>query len=499
MAQAETSNVKRESSIVNHQSSIDQYQSPFTTRYATPAMRAVWSERNKRLLWRRIWVALAEAQHDLGIVTAEQVEDLRRHAGEVSEASIARALEIEGEIHHDLMAEVRAYAEQCPAGGGIIHLGATSMDVEDNADALRLREALDLVIESVSHLVIAFAEKVEAYADLPSMAFTHLQPAEPTTVGYRLAQYLQDLLMDAEQLRQTRAGVKGKGFKGAVGTSASYLELSHSVIEPLGHSGNDSMARWPNDSIESRVLAKLSLDAFPVATQTYPRKQDWLVVNALAGLAQSLYKFAFDLRILQSPPIGEWAEPFAAKQVGSSAMPFKRNPINAEKIDSLARYIATLPRVMWDNAAHSLLERTLDDSANRRVALSEAFLATDEILRAATRIVKGLRVNEAQVKRTMQVYGPFAATERLLMALVKAGASRQDMHERIRQHSLAAWAKVSAGEPNPLIDALCADPEITRHVDAAAARELLDAGAYVGDAPARARALAEQARQTALN
>ena len=242
------------------------------------------------------------------------------------------------------------------------------------------------------------------------------------------------------------------------------------------------------------MLGRLHIDAFPVATQTYTRKQDWLAVNALAGIGQTLYKFAFDLRILQSPPIGEWAEPFGSRQVGSSAMPFKRNPINAEKIDSLARYLAGLPRVLWDNAAHSLLERTLDDSANRRVVLSEAFLCTDEIIRVAARIIKGLRVNEAGIARNMHTWGPFAATERLLMALGKAGADRQVMHERIRQHSLAAWAKVNQGESNPLIDDLCADPEITRWVNAVQARSLLDASDYVGDAPARARAIAAHAR-----
>jgi len=249
----------------------------------------------------------------------------------------------------------------------------------------------------------------------------------------------------------------------------------------------------PPHLLEEKVLAKLSLAAFPAATQTYPRKQDWLVVNALAGIAQSLYKFAFDLRVLQSPPIGEWAEPFGAKQVGSSAMPFKRNPINAEKIDSLARFVATLPRVMWDNAAHSLLERTLDDSANRRAVLPEAFLATDELLRVATRIVQDLRVNEAQIERNMRAYGPFAATERLLMAVTKAGANRQDMHEVIREHSLAAWAALNAGEPNPLAEALQRDARITRHVSVETARELLHAEAYVGDAPQRARALANTA------
>jgi adenylosuccinate lyase len=243
------------------------------------------------------------------------------------------------------------------------------------------------------------------------------------------------------------------------------------------------------------VLLKFDLPAFPAATQTYPRKQDWKVANALAGIAQSLYKFAFDLRVLQSPPIGEWAEPFGAKQVGSSAMPFKRNPINAEKIDSLARMVAALPRVMWDNAAHSLLERTLDDSANRRAVIPEAFLATDEIIRVATRIIKDLRVNEPQIRRTMQTYGPFAATERVLMAVTKAGASRQEMHEVIREHSLAAWAKLNAGEPNPLVETLSSDARITHYVDSEAVRGLMNADDYVGDAPARARYMAQLAKQ----
>lgn len=473
----------------NSQNPHNLYQSPFSQRYGTEAMRAIWSERNKRLLWRRLWVALAETQLELGIVGAAQVDDLRAHAQDVTEASIARALEIESEIHHDLMAEVRAYAEQCKIGGGIIHLGATSMDIEDNADALRLRDALDLVVAAMQPLLKHWAAKVNQYADLPTMAFTHLQPAEPTTVGYRLAQYLQDLLVDYEEITRTRAGIKGKGFKGAVGTSASYLELlgtgslGDRVIEPSDKS--------PNHPIESAVMQRINLPAYTAATQTYPRKQDWLVVNALAGLAQSLYKFAFDLRVLQSPPIGEWAEPFGAKQIGSSAMPFKRNPINAEKIDSLARYVATLPRVMWDNAAHSLLERTLDDSANRRVVVSEAFLAVDEMLRAVTRIIKDLRVNELQIQRNMKAYGPFAATERLLMAVTKKGANRQEMHEVIREHSLTAWARLNTGEANPLIDALCNDERVSAFIAPDAARELMNADVYVGDAPTRARAIAD--------
>jgi adenylosuccinate lyase len=480
-------------------SAISIYQSPFSGRYGTPAMRDVWSERTKRVLWRRLWVALAEAQCEMGIVQPAQVDDLRAHAADVTEASIARALEIEHEIQHDLMAEVRAFAEQCPIGGGIIHLGATSMDIEDNADALRLRDAMDLTLAALRKLIGVLAEQTERHAGLATMAFTHLQPAEPTTVGYRLAQTLQDLLMDLDECEGVRAGIRGKGFKGAVGTSASYLELD----EGMRRWGDEEKSLSPHPltpsplqhALEQAVLRKLDLAAFPATTQTYPRKQDWKVVNALAGVAQSLYKFAFDLRVLQSPPIGEWAEPFGAKQVGSSAMPFKRNPINAEKIDSLARMVAALPRVMWDNAAHSLLERTLDDSANRRAVIPEAFLATDEIIRVATRIIKDLRVNEAQIRRTMQTYGPFAATERVLMAVTKAGASRQDMHEVIREHSLMAWAKLNAGEPNPLIETLSSDARITHYVNSDAVRGLMNADEYVGDAPARALHLARLAAQ----
>lgn len=239
-------------------------------------------------------------------------------------------------------------------------------------------------------------------------------------------------------------------------------------------------------------MALLGLEAWPVTTQTYPRKQDWLVLNALAGVAGTLYKLAFDLRILQSPPIGEWAEPFGRQQVGSSAMPFKRNPINAEKIDSLARYLAQLPRVAWDDAAHSLLERTLDDSANRRLILPEAFLCADEILITAARIIEGLQVNEAAVSRNLATYGVFAATERLLMAAVKAGADRQAMHEILRQHSLAAWGEVTAGRPNPLTDLLCADERVAGYLPVEQVRRLLDASAYVGDAPRRARSMADR-------
>jgi adenylosuccinate lyase len=446
------------------------FQSPFSWRYASNEMRAIWSEVNKRQLWRRIWVALAEAQARFGLVTPEQVADLKAHADQID---IERALQIEAEIKHDLMAEVKTYAEQCPIGGGIIHFGATSMDVEDNADALRVRASLDVIIAALNPLLQTVAAQITRYADVPTMAFTHLQPAEPTTVGYRLAQVAQDLLTDYAELVRVRSDLKGKGFKGAVGTAASYIELVGTSVD--------------YDDLEMHIMAALDLEAFEVATQTYPRKQDWLVLNALAGLAMSLYKFAFDLRILQSPPIGEWSEPFGAKQVGSSAMPFKRNPINAEKIDSLARYLAQLPRVAWDDAAHSLLERTLDDSANRRVILPEAFLCADELVSTAQKLMQGLVINEAAIARNFAIYGPFAATERLLMAAVKAGANRQEMHEVIREHALQAWAEIGAGRPSSLIDTLCADPRVTQYVDAVTARLLLDARAYVGNASQKAR------------
>ncbi len=458
--------------------SYDTYLSPYTWRYGSTEMRRLWSELHRRLLWRRIWVALAEAQLAAGLVRAEQVADLRGHAEQID---LDRALAIEAEIHHDLMAEVKTYAEQCPVGGAVIHLGATSMDIEDNAEALRLREALDLLLGKVGDLLLAFADQIETWADAPTMAFTHLQPAEPTTVGYRLAQHAQDLLVDSEELRRVREAIKGKGLKGAVGTSASYAQL-------LAGTGMTPA------QLESRVMAALGLDAFPVATQIYPRKQEYLILSALASLGQTLYKFAFDLRFLQSPPVGEWAEPFRAGQVGSSAMPFKRNPIHAENIDSLARLLAALPRVAWDNAAHTLLERTLDDSANRRTILPEGFLIADEIVTRALRLIKGLRVDRLAAERLLATYGPFAATERLLMELARRGADRQETHEVIREHSMLAWAATQRGESNPLIDALCADESLLRFASAGEMRGWLDASGYVGDAPERARQLARAIR-----
>lgn len=453
------------------------YLSPFTWRYGSPEMRQIWSEANKRRLWRRLWLALAEVQAEFGLLQAEQVADLRQH---VDQVDVPRALEIEAEIHHDLMAELKVFAEQAPLGGPVLHLGATSMDIEDNADVLRVRQSLDVALLLLRTLLLAFADKIEAWAETPLMAFTHLQPAEPSTLGYRLAGYTQDLLEDWQALQMVREKLRGKGFKGAVGTGASYAELL----------GEENLAEF-----EQRMSERLELPFYPVASQVYPRKQDYQVVSALAGLGGSLYKFAFDLRILQSPPLGEMSEPFGKKQVGSSAMPFKRNPINAEKIDSLARLLAQMPRLAWDNAAHSLLERTLDDSANRRILLPEAFLITDELLRVTQRLVEGLRVDEAAIKRNFAIYAPFAAVERLLMALGKAGADRQAMHERLRQHTMGAWEAVQGGRPNPLVDLLISDAELGKYLSREEMRLLMDASRYLGDAPHRARALAGQVRE----
>lgn len=471
------------------------YLSPLTWRYGSDEMRRIWSAAHRRRLWRCIWVALAEAQAEFGLVTSEQVADLRAHANDVD---IERAHEIEAETRHDLMAEVKAFAEQCPVGGGIIHLGATSMDIEDNADALCLRDGLDLILDKLRAPLVELADLIEARADQVCMAYTHLQPAEPSTVGYRLAQYGFDLLIDQRELRRVRDSVRGKGIKGATGTFASYAQLlapplDEGEVVPSQGSGSGEGKRARD--LETKVMVKLGLEAFPVATQTYPRKQDWLVLNALAGLAGSLYKFAFDLRILQSQPFGEWSEPFHSRQVGSSAMPFKRNPIGAENMDSLARLVAALPRIAWDNAAHSLLERTLDDSGNRRLILPQAFLLSDELLHRFHGILKGLVIREEGVARNLAVYGTFAATERLLMELVKAGADRQEMHEVIRQHSLVAWDATERGEPNLLADRLATDPAVLAVLASEQVRALLNANDYVGDAPQRARELAALIRK----
>ena len=452
------------------------YLSPYTWRYGSPTMRKVWSEVYKRKLWRKLWVTLAEVQAEFGIVQADQVANLRQHMDDVN---MSRSLEVEAENHHDLMAELMVFAEQCPQARGILHLGATSTDIEDNADVLRQRESLDLLVSALRQLLLLFVEKMETWSDTPLIGFTHLQPAEPTTLGYRLAIYAHDLLLDWQALLTTRRGLRGKGFRGAVGTGASYAELV----------GADHLAEF-----EKGLSQRLDLLFFPVATQVYSRKQDYTLLSALAGLGASLYKFAIDLRILQSSPIGELNEPFGKRQVGSSAMPFKRNPINAEKIDSLARLLAQMPRAAWDNASNSLLERTLDDSANRRTILPESFLICDELLRTSMRIMEGLQVNQEAIQRNLKAYAPFAGIERVLMALVKAGADRQVMHDYLREHSLTAWAEVQSGKPNQLPELIIHDPEINQYLPEEELRQMMDISHYLGDAPQRTRQMAQTIR-----
>jgi adenylosuccinate lyase len=441
-------------------------------------MRQLWSETRKRHLLRKVWLALAEAQHEAGLVTAGQLADLRMH---VNDVDIERTSAIEADIQHDLMAELQTYVEQCQSGGSVLHLGATSMDILDNVDALRLRSGLDILLETLRATVLSLADLIERWADTPTLAFTHLQPAEPTTIGYRLAQYGQDLLADEEAMARVRDNIKGKGLKGAVGTSSSFA----AILTGTGITAAQ---------LEADIMNRLGIDAFPAATQTYPRKQDWLILNALAGLGGTLYKFAFDLRLLQSPTVGEWSEPFGEMQVGSSAMPFKRNPIHSEKIDSLARQLAAMPRVAWDNAAHSLLERTLDDSANRRILLPEAFLITDELITTARSVIDGLVIDERAVTRNLDSYGAFAGTERLLMALSRAGADRQRMHERIRGHAMRAWKALKEGRTNKLPDDLCRDDELLLYLSAEEIRTHMDIAGYLGDAPERARSVARSLR-----
>ncbi len=451
------------------------YLSPFTWRYGSREMREIWSEIHRRRLWRRVWVALAEAQHSLGLFPREKVDDLRAHMEEID---LERALEIEAQVGHDVMAEIKAFAERCPVGGGVIHLGATSADITDNADVLRMGEALDLVIDRTRALIRSLADETMRWADTPCVAFTHLQRAEITTVGYRLAVHLQDLWEDFQALRETRHRLRGKGFKGAVGTYASYAHLLGSVEAAV--------------EMERLALDALGLEAYPVTTQVYPRRQDWEVLSTLAGLAGSLYRLAFDVRLLQSPLAGEWGEPFGEKQVGSSAMPFKRNPVRMEKVDSLARLVPRFAQVAWENAAHSLLERTLDDSANRREALPTAFLAVDEMLRTVTKVISALVVDEKTVERNLRVHAPFAATEVVLMEATKAGGDRQALHEALRELSLRAWEAVREGADNPLPDLVAQDQRFSSLLGRERLEEIFDVSSYVGAAPERARAMAEE-------
>lgn len=454
------------------------YISPMTWRYGSPEMRYIWSEMYKRQLMRRVWVALAAAQHVAGLVTTEQLADLESH---VQSVDIDRALQIERETRHDVMAEIKAYSEQCPVGGAIIHWGATSADITDNVDVLRQREALLQLGETLQRLLVAFARRIEETAGIPVMAYTHIQPAEPTTLGYRLAMYAQDFLEDYRSLISLANELRGKGFKGSVGTQAGFVDI-------LSGTGMNA------EQMEALAMARLDLPYFPIASQTYTRQQDLRVQQVLAGIAASLHKFALDFRVLQSPPFGEWAEPFGKRQVGSSAMPFKRNPITAENICSLARYVAAQTAVAWDNASQAILERSLDDSANRRLFMPESFLAVDEMLHKAVVLVDGMLIDRNQITHNLNTYGPFAATERVLMAAVAAGASRQEAHEWLREASLTAWEAVRSGQGNPLLEILLQDERLTALLSADQINISMAVDFYTGTAGDRAIALAATIR-----
>ncbi len=440
--------------------------SPLTWRYGSEEMHHVFSEVHKRQLLRRVWIALARAEMKAGIVTKEQVEELEEHKDDVD---IERALEIESDIHHDLMAEIRTYAEQCPKAGGIIHLGATSMDALDNADVLRFKEALSIIEDKLTTLLDELSEKAERYKSVPTMAFTHIQPAEITTIGYRLSQTILDLTDDLEDLKEFEKKIRGKGMKGAVGTAASYKEL-------LKESGIDTLG------FEKGIMDELGIKAFEASTQTYSRKQDLKMMAILSSIASSLHKFSLDFRILQSPPIGEFSEPFGKNQVGSSAMPFKRNPINSEKINSLARIVKSCYDPAWLNSSLTILERSLDDSADRRIFIPEAFIALDEMLSTEIKVVRGMNVHSFSTDRLMSTYGIFSATERLLMELGKRGADRQKMHETIRKESLIAWNEVQEGRENLLKKHLSEDEEILSYMSKEEIEAILDASSYIGEA-----------------
>ena len=460
--------------LYNHNS----YVSPLSWRYGSSEMKEIFSEVHKRKLLRRVWIALARAQEKAGIVTREQVEELEAHKDDID---IEKATEIENVIHHDLMAEIKTYASQCPKAGGVIHLGATSMDALDNADAVRFLEALELTEKRLDDLLDAISEKAEEYKNVPTMAFTHIQPAEITTIGYRLSQTIQDLLDDREQLVFVKKSIRGKGMKGAVGTAASYKEL-------LSESGISSI------EMENMVMDELGIKAYDAATQIYSRKQDLRIIEALSSIACTLHKFSLDFRILQSPPIGEFSEPFGKMQVGSSAMPFKRNPINSEKIDSLSRIVENAYQSAWNNAATTVLERSLDDSANRRIFIPESFIALDEILITETKVVRGMSIHSTATSRLMSSYGVFASTERVLMELGKKGADRQKMHEVIREESLKAWVSVQEGKENPLKKALMENEEILSYLSKEEIEKYLDASGYTGDAEKRTEMVLERAK-----
>jgi adenylosuccinate lyase len=443
------------------------YTSPLSQRYASPAMQALWGERRRIGLWRRLWLALMEAQKELGLDIPERaLAEVRMHLDDVD---LERAAEHEKRLRHDVMAHIHHLGEQAPAARPFIHLGATSAYVTDNADLMLMREGLRLLVGRLAAVLVALGHLARRERALPCLAYTHFQPAQLTTVGKRVTIWMQEFLLDAEELLHRLDALQFRGVKGTTGTQASFLELFH---------GDDEKVR----ELDLRVARTFEFTrVFPITGQTYTRKLDAQVLAVLSGIAASAAKFATDLRLLQHE--GELLEPFEAEQVGSSAMAYKRNPMRAERMTSLARFVIELEGNAWHTAAEQWLERTLDDSANRRLVLPEAFLATDAMLVLATNVAAGLEVREAVIARHVAEQMPFLATERLLMRGVAAGGDRQRLHEVIRGHALAvAQAVAERGAPNDLLERLARDPGF-KTLKVAVQRDELDPAAYVGRAP----------------
>jgi adenylosuccinate lyase len=448
------------------------YDNPLVTRYASRPMAELWGPRRKFSTWRRLWVALAEAEHELGLpaddgkaprISPAQLDELRAH---VEDIDFARAEHYERRLRHDVMAHIHAYAEACPGARDVVHLGATSCYVTDNTDLLLMREGLGMVRDRLVGVLDALARFAARWRDLPTLGFTHFQPAQLTTVGKRACLWCYDFLMDLHEVEHRIATLRFRGAKGTTGTQASFLAL---------YRGDHDKVR----RLDRLVAQKMGFtEVYPVTGQTYSRKVDSQVLDALAGVSQSAHKFGTDLRLLAHRQ--ELDEPFEAEQVGSSAMAYKRNPMRAERMCGLARFLMGMPAVAAQTAATQWLERTLDDSATRRLTIPQAFLAADAVLRLALNISGGLVVNPDVIRRQVEQVLPYMATENLLMAAVAEGGDRQEVHEAIRRHSHAVTAQLKAGGArNDLLDRLRADPLLAK-VDFAG---VLDQGRFVGRAP----------------
>ncbi len=446
----------------------DAYEHPLTARYASAEMVRLWSPQSRYSTWRRIWVALAEAQHELGLpIKKAQLRALQRAADEINFDAVAA---YERQTRHDVMAHIHAFGDAAPAARGIIHLGATSMDVVDNADLLLMRAALDLVVGRLAGVVDVLARFCEEYADLPTLGFTHLQPAQLTTVGKRGCLWLADLVADVERLDTLRRALKCRGLRGATGTQASFLKLLGSAAKVR--------------RLERVFAAKLGFDAcYPVCGQTYSRKIDIEILSALASFAAGVQKICNDIRLLAM--LKELEEPFGKAQVGSSSMPYKRNPMRCERATGLARYLISLATSPPMTLGAQMFERTLDDSSNRRLVLPEAFLTADALAVLLHNIFDGLVVYPAVIAARIEAELPFIATENILMEAAAHGGDRQELHERIRRHAQKAGQQVKKhGRPNDLIERLRSDPAFAQINWS----KTLDPRRYVGLAPEQTRA-----------